>query len=281
MATDVTVLAPHKLPFHNKELLAEKLADLHKVNIEVGFSSPIDLSDRLQVMEWKDQQNFYDIPSFLLHRVEKGQHLPCYNLLIDKYFYTWYYQQYGEEAGSMQEFIKFWGSSSGEQNTQTIKSFIEDGIFYEFEADDYEMDIFLETIRPVNVHDPVGYTRWGLFVSELLEFPNARSKQEILEYIHINRKAITEHGGNCAYYVECPSDLLRGIGEMEELDMTWNEVVEAIKNRVGEHRVFNLRKVLSSESYRQEILSRYSEEWWGLGRNVQVFYDDFGELPSP
>lgn len=277
MAQEVTVLAPHKLNFVNHYKLTEQLAKRHQCNIATGFVSYVDLQKFLPVIEWCDGEDEYDCPFYLLHKKILNPKFEHAKLILEDYMYRWLFEKLGDKAGEYSEFKKHWTDDAG-KNNEIIKSFVDEGYYGRFymKHQDYLVFIYKESISPSTQHDRLGYTRWSDFIEMIFnDYENEYySNENLIAYINDNRKIIQKHGGNMAYYLCTQSDILGigGIGEMEELNMNWSDIENAINNRVNETGVINLRKVLFSEKYRNSIVEKYQER---LPDKIHAFYDDF------
>jgi hypothetical protein len=271
MGRDITILGQHKLPFNDVNSLMQKLSDTFNANLYYGFESYINLDEHLEKINWPppEDPDEDDISAYLLSKIEKDISLPNALLLNDDYMYTWLYNKFGDEAGNLPEFKKTW-TQSPEQNNKFIQDFMNDPKFFEFIVNDYKLNIYKESICPsINMN----YMRWWGFFSLVLHDDRADEREYLLKSMNRIKELVKLVGGNSAYYLDDQSNVLQGIGCMNEIDMDWGRIESEIETLVGKEKIINLRKVLVDESYRKYIqeISKENET------DFPAFYDDFSE----
>ncbi|MEZ5001443.1 MAG: hypothetical protein R2730_00285 [Chitinophagales bacterium] len=270
MAHNTVVLSRHHLNFDDPKEMMRQVSDILDVNVYYGFTSYIDLSEHLEIIEWGEIENFFDYDSYLLDKLIKDIALPNVIILHDDYLYSWLHEKFGEKAGEMLAFKEKW-SNNAIQNQETIEFFAKEDKMFFLITQNFALEICKATIRLSNdnTHD-----KYSCVLSWVLDFDFP--SETILPALNENKAICQLFGANGAYYIDDTSEYL-SLGQFEEINMTWEEVLFEMTKKIKPEDIINMRKCIYDETYLSQVKNRigerYSENW----RKSPVLYDDFKE----
>ncbi|MEZ5001446.1 MAG: hypothetical protein R2730_00300 [Chitinophagales bacterium] len=274
MASNTVVLSQHHLNFDSPKELMQKVSEILNANVILGFEAYIDCSEHLEIIQWGDINYYSSHDCYVLDKLIKDPQL--HNVIIlydDDYIYTWLIEKYGEKAGDLPDFKALWTNDPVE-NLDIIQSFANRESYFELYTKDFAIDICRAVIRLTNdnTHD-----KYGTLLDWVIG--NLYDPEELIPAFDENKAISQLFGGSGVYYINDSSSYL-DLGQLQEINMTWEEVLFEMTKKIKPEDIINMRKCIYDETYLSQVKNRvgerYSENW----RKFPVLYDDFKEYKT-
>lgn len=278
MSRSIIALGQHTLTLQDKKQFLKELSDRFNVNVYLGFATTYDwVKAELPTFDFLGIENpKADVPEmnvYLLDDELKMKHSKSLILLQDDYIYHWYYNKFGEQAGFQEEFIKHWSIDPAENN-KIIKAYLDDPIQFDFYFENTSGTISLESAK-VGLNEY--FTDWINFYNLITRHENFQTidwYQSLLNFRNTNKNTIQKLGGSCIYYFDDQGEFTGGIGQGNEIDMTWKDIETGFNYGTAAKNQINLCEALTNPDYLNLVQQKTKDHF----HDFSVFYDDFREL---
>ena len=257
MGQNVSVLGTHNLDISNVETLAKDLSNRFGFTIEFGYV----------------HNNYFnlllncnlDCEFVTLGTIKSKGRL--YHLYDSNFQTKQLFENYGYALFEMEEYWKWKiNPPTKSEIADEIKSFNSGNVDFHLTCTKAEHDLSIYK-SVVNI-DFNYYSKWSTFYNVILT--REYFDDDFLRY----RKSVLKNalllGGDSVYFVNDQCSLLGGIGQGDEMDFTWQELQEQIKNTKDLELISISKSVLDSQYQKQ--ISKTKE--------IVAFYDDFQDLKN-
>ncbi|MGL2967397.1 hypothetical protein [Flavobacterium sp. XGLA_31] len=257
MGCDISILNRHTLDLSSLERLAMDLAERLHINVEYGYYAFAEHNQLLGL----DMEEGYVV----LGKVRKEGSGWHYQLTDERFQVKALYQKYGEALFEREDYLWYNPSATPEQQREYIFT-----VAYELTAViGLESSSSLTIYKEVVSNDWCYYSRWWDFTDEM----QGNSHHYDEDYLEKFRKKIMTVtlalGGSKAYYVNDQCTHLKGVGQGDEMEYTW-DALEAYLYSCPPLEVLSVSRILTDISYQREVNTKHH-------RNL-AFYDDFADL---
>jgi hypothetical protein len=274
MGRDITPICKHNLNIKNIKTLAEDLFLRLDINIEYPSDELFWSLDNKKIIQFKPKSTV---------KLIKDDKFDTYFLIDDKQYEKLFIERYENGMNELyrQHYWDMFGCSHIPSN-ERIEQEKHELIFNSYDLT-YKDDNGTKWLNIynycVNIHIPYYARWWGLcktFNDEWIEYWNSK---HFLEY----RKSIQYYseklGGTKVYFLDDQSDVLKGVGQGSEWDMTWEEIEKHILDK-SDDLLLNISQFILDNNYRKKWIDKISYN--GL-RTIKyeyplAFVDDFKDL---
>lgn len=262
MGRDVTALSRHNLDVSSIEALAKDISNRIQYNVEYGYWAYEDYSKMLNI----PYQSDFTVLGTAIFNPNRDT---IYRLIDDKYQDRELLARYGDELFSMKNYIF---SSEEILKQEEIDELKEEILQYNIDLTSPITDNDFCTIgKHLLINNFDYYSRWWDFCSVIIEEDYLDNSLHFLKY----RKKMMFYsklfGGDKIFYIDDQSNYLKGIGQGDELDYTWDELEKIIYERVNNEVV----------SISEVMLDYRVKDTLALNREFPLaFIDDFKDLPK-
>lgn len=261
MGRDVVALSRHNLDVSSIGALAKDISNRIQFNVEYGYFACEDSSKMLNISY---QKGFISLGTAIYNPNRDT----IYRLVDEKYQDRQLLEMYGDGLFSMKDFNWY---GMGEDLTQEE---IEEG-----KKEVLQFNVTLKSSTTGNIYCTIGqdfltnefdyFLRWWSFCRVITDRDYVDQIPSFMRY----RKKMMSYsklfGGDKIYYIDDQSDYLKGIGQGDEFDYTWEELEKIIVERVN-NDVVSISEVMLNPMLKQSL---------GLNREFPLaFFDDFEDL---
>lgn len=274
MASNTVILSRHHLNFDDPKEMMRQVSEILNANVILGFEAYIDCSEHLEIIEWGDINYYCSHDCYVLSKLIIDPALPKVIILHDDdYFYKWLYEKYGDKAGDLPAFKEKWGNDP-EENLKTIQFFAMSDKFFELYTKDFAIDICRAVIRLTNdnTHD-----KYGTLLDWVIG--NLYDPEELIPAFDENKAISQLFGGSGVYYINDSYSYL-DLGQLQEINMTWEEVMIEMTRKIEPEDIINIRKCIYDKEYLSQTKKRVSDGSSENWRKFPVLYDDFKEYKT-
>jgi hypothetical protein len=262
MGHDLRVLTNHNLNISSLETLAYDLLERLEVNIEYGYYSSENLC---KILDEKITSKYIKIETLI-----KADNYPRAQLLDENYQQKKAIEKYGTE---IMKNPLFWNMENFEPDAEYLENRKK-----ELQYNEYEFSVRINFewyhlyIYNHLFDNSIAYIgRWWEFCRFFRKgnddpFYNVDNLNKFRTSIQYYMEKL---GGTKTYYLDDQSDVLDGVGQGNEVEMTWQEVDALIQEKTA-NILLNIPIYFTNEAYKNKFYN--SEEY------PFAFVDDFSDL---
>lgn len=260
MGRDVVSLSRHNLDVSSIGALANDISNRIQFNVEYGYWAYEDYSKMLNIQY---QDNFIVLGTAIFNPNRDT----IYRLVDEKYQDRKLLEMYGDELFSMKDYIFSSELKLTQEQIEKRKKEI-----LQFNVDltsSITGNIFCTIGQDFLSNDFDYFSRWWDFCRVIVQEDYLDNSIHFTKYRNKMMFYCKLFGGDKIYYIDDQSDYLKGIGQGDEFDYTWEELEKIIFERVN-NDVVSISEVMLNPILKQTL---------GLNREFPLaFFDDFEDL---
>lgn len=266
MGCDVSILSKHNLNISNVETLAIDLSNRLSLTIEHGYYA---VKEYNELLENGLKEGFIS-----LGLISNQSFVKKYKLIDERYQHKELYKKFGDALYSMKEYWHWYdsdGSNIEMPNQEKIlqeKNDLQIADYLLETHSEYAEGGYMTIYNEIVMNDLHYYTRWW-------DFCNTIQTRNYFDddYFQNFRKSVMKDtmllGGEKAYYVNDQCNYLKGVGQGEEMYLTWKQLENHIASSLG-LELISISKTVLDKQYQYEV--KYKSE------RTLAFYDDFEDI---
>lgn len=267
MGHDVTPIGNHNLDTTDIWSLAADLATRLNVNVEMGYLGEAS-NDKLLGIDENDEYRVFDT-------LVKNEGFSTWKLIDTNYQEKQLYKKYGKDVFYTLEYWNdLYGKVPAEKeilNELRSVDFAFYKLVFETAEEAYEFDIFNDHFSSHGRY----YFRWGglshilkaaLFLDEVQGRVLFRFRKDMMKYSEL-------FGGSKFYYLDDQAIDFGGVGQGEELYMSWGDLEAFIKEKSGSE-MFDVAQCMLEKDGPLDYLN----EFFNYTDYISSFVDNFRDL---
>lgn len=260
MGRDVVSLSRHNLDVSSFETLAKDISNRIQFNIEYGYWANENYSKMLNT---PCQDGFTKLGSEIFNPNRDT----IYRLCDENYQEKLLYEKYGDELFSMKEYNYGDEISLTQSEIEELKSEI---YIINFELCSEITGTVFCIIGENFLRNKFDYfLGWWGFCGTLIDECYDYHIPDFIKYRKNMMRYCKLFGGNKIYYLDDQSDYLKGIGQGDEFEYYWIELIKEIYKRAN-NDVVSISKIILNHNFKRKLA--FNKEF------PLVFFDDFKDL---
>lgn len=248
MGRDISPIGNHNLNTENIKNLAEDLTSRLDINIEYGYWG---FEEYFKML---GEQKNDDV--IVLGEIIKNKRFKTFKLRDENYQLKQLHEKFGDDLFSNPEYwIQYYNDLPNEETILIEKKqLVFPTYLLEFNSD--EEFQYLNINKEHYQNDIPYYSRWWSFCRFFTE--NHYESKEYLYNFNEFRKELmyytTKLGGNQMFYLDDQSDVLEGVGQGSEYELSWDNFKKFVTEKTGS-LLLDIPKFLTDIKYRKEFLT--------------------------
>ena len=246
MGHDISAIGNHKLNTDSIKELAEDITSRIDINIEYGYYGQ---RQHFKLLGVDKEDSFVIIDKIIKHTDFK-----TFVLVDEAYQIKELHNKFGNNLFNNPD---YWIYYDGELPDPKIileerKKVLHPS--YVMELEDKDGYQYLTISKEHYENSIPYYSRWWCFCRFFIE--KSYSNNKFLNDFNNFRKELMHYtfrfGGDTIYYLDDQSDVLEGVGQGSEWDMSWDSFEKFVSNKTS-HLMLDIPKFLTDEEYRSEF----------------------------
>lgn len=263
MGHDISPIANHNLNTTDIKALADDIISHIDINIEYGYYGYKEYFKLLG--ENKDDDYI------ILGKTIKDEKFKTFRLIDEQYQLKQLHQKFGDIIFYNPE---YWMNGEGKiPDQKVIEEEKKELMFPDFELTliSHERSGHMVIYKELLLNYIPYYCRWWSFCRLFTEstFDNFPYIENLLEFRNDLMKYTWAFGGNKIYYLDDQSNVLEGVGQGIEKNLSWNEFEKFVADKTLP-LLLNIPLFLTDRSYRNEFMERKEDPL--------SFVDDFSDI---
>ncbi len=263
MGHDISPIGNHKLNTQDIKVLAGEISSRININIEYGFYGK---KEHFKLLgEKRDDEHI------VLGKITIDEKFKTYRLIDEHYQLKQLHEKFGDNLFYNPEYWIYYDGKLPEQ--KWIEEEKKELKFPEFELTliSSKETEYLTIYKELYVNDIPYYSRWWSFCRLFTEsnFDNFEYLDGLLEFRKELMKYALAFGGDKIYYLDDQNDVLEGVGQGSEWELSWNEFEKFVTDKTLP-LMLNIPLFLTDRNYRNEFIEK--------NENPLSFIDDFSDI---
>lgn len=263
MGHDITAIGNHKLNTSHVLTLAEDLLSRLDINITCGYVGD---KEYFKLLGQDHDNEFVVLENFV-----KDKNFETFYLFDEHYQLKELHHKFGDDLFSMREFWYYYGDQWPQKNT--IESIQKELIHPNYELKK-QTDIgypYMAIFKEHYNNSIPYYARWWDLCRFFTEknYEDEGHLENFLNYRKDLQYYTHQFGGDTHYYLDDQSNVLEGVGQGEEWEMSWDDFKTFVHEKTA-HLMLNIPLFLNDEKYKTSFHE--------LNKFPLSFFDDFSDL---
>lgn len=268
MGQSTAIIYNHNLDISNSESLSHDLAERFNINVEFGYYHCCG-EGLLKLLDLE-----YAEELIVLGKIERGSDLPNFKLIDNNYFERLALNRFGEKVFYEET---YWYGYADHPNENQILAEIKRAQGIDFELLCCEngfcrgLNIYKECIMD-DMNDY--FSQWWFFCDVFVPKAEIYTVFNDDEVVNFRRELLlnsSKLGADFVFCVPAPCAELKGLGESDCGEMSWEEIQTFVKEKRGD-LLLDIPKYCLNEDYRKM--------WVDTKQEPLAFVDDFRDLKS-
>ncbi len=259
MGHNLIPIGNHQLNTKNVKTLAEDLVSRLNINIEYGYFG---FKEDFKIWD----KRLYDDEYIVLDKIIKNKKYQTFRLIDENHQLKELYNKYGDELFYKKE---YWRFSNEIPNEKRILEAKKELIFPNYELINCENSGEFLNINKEHYSNNIPYLCRWFSLYEFFYGKNEIYQDDLFEF----RKSLIDYtlklGGDKMYYLDDQSSVLKGVGQSDELDMSWKEL-ETFFIEKTQPLLLNVSEFMTNEKYKKEFIAK--------NEYPLAFIDDFKDF---